>query len=94
MIELEWSAHTGTGNMVVTGLPLLPNACDANIPNFVPVDVVADGFSLAAGDQMQARYSHNVNKIQILKSQSGLLTYLPMTASGVLYLKGMYIPNI
>ena len=94
MIELQWSAHTGTGNMVVTGLPLPPNTSLANVPNFVPVDVVADGLSLSTGDHMQARYSHNINTIQVFKSQSGSLANVPMPASGMLYLKGMYIPNI
>ncbi|MEA3013177.1 MAG: hypothetical protein QOD42_1722 [Sphingomonadales bacterium] len=94
MAELEWSAHTGTGYMVVTGLPLPPNAFDANIPNFVPVDLVAAGFTLAAGAQMYARYNHNINTIQILNSVGGLLTQKPMTTTGTLNMKGMYIPNI
>ncbi|HYD11436.1 MAG TPA: hypothetical protein VEC11_01165 [Allosphingosinicella sp.] len=93
LIELQWSAHSGgAGNMIVTGLPFARDAVDSNIPNFVPVDVVADGFSLAAGDQIVARYNHNADIIQILVSNGGTLSHLSVPATGTLYLRGNYIP--
>lgn len=31
---LEWSAHTGTGNMLITGLPYIPNNSTLYLPTF------------------------------------------------------------
>lgn len=92
--ELEWIQHVGTGNLRVGGFPLATNAVDANIPNFIPVDVVGNGIALAANEQLFAGFNHNLGQIVVWKSALGTLANLAMSATGTLYLRGSYIPNL
>jgi hypothetical protein len=47
-LHLEWTAHTGSGNMRIDGLPFVTSL------NFHPVSVISSGISLITGYMLQA----------------------------------------
>lgn len=91
-IELEWTAHSGAGELRVNGLPFLPENIDGNIPNFVPMNLVYS-VALPAGSELVAGYNHNINQILFWRTSAGVRTPLALPPSGTLYISGSYVPN-
>jgi len=91
-IQLTWTAHTGTGQMVVS----LLKAAVQNGPQFVPIDCASAGIALAAGASLAALLNLSTapfgttGAIQIYSASAGTLTGLAMAGSGTLYLSGSF----
>jgi hypothetical protein len=87
-IRLGWTGHTGTGNMKISGLiPRLFVTEDINLTCSV------DGISgLVAGDVVEA-FVDTGREIALLKYNAGSVTFLPMKASGSIFINGSYIFN-
>jgi hypothetical protein len=96
MIELVWSAHTGTGDLRIglTGLPVGPDDINGAIPGFVPVAIYSDAIGFTSGAYLAAIYNHNLGQILVSTSNGGATTMLPMKTSGILYLRGTLIPSM
>lgn len=92
-IELVWTAHTGTGDLRVSGFPLAANTISADIPNDVPC-AVTYSVPLAAGETLSAAFNHNLGQVVVYKiSSTGVRSALALPAAGTLYLSGSYIPS-
>lgn len=91
-IELEWTAHTGTGDLLISGLPFTPTTSNANIPNFVACTITANNLALAAGAQVSAAFNHNANRVYIYTNSAGVRTQLPMEAAGTISVSGWMAP--
>ena len=80
-IHLAWSAHTGTGNMRITGLPYT-SLDTANVAYFAPVmSSSLDGSSLTYGGDIIARVNNNASTIDLLY-QSGSGSNISMDTNG------------
>jgi hypothetical protein len=80
-IHLAWSAHTGTGNMRITGLPYT-SLDTANVAYFAPVmSSSLDGSSVTYGGDIIARVNNNASTIDLLY-QSGSGSNISMDTNG------------
>jgi hypothetical protein len=80
-IHLAWSAHTGTGNMRITGLPYT-SLNTANVAYFAPVmSSSLDGSSVTYGGDIIARVNNNASTIDLLY-QSGSGSNISMDTNG------------
>jgi hypothetical protein len=89
-IYLSWSAHTGTGNMAVDGLPFTVTSGNEN---FAAVAVYLDGdIPLTATNILQARTSPGA--AQLLFAQYAIggsgIALVPISSSGGVMLTGNY----
>lgn len=87
-LRLEWSAHTGTGNMRVAGMPLTSsaNSC-AIIPSFSSLNIGGSTY------QFIPTMSGSVNYIDLQRSildGSAPISGVPMDTAGLLDLTGFY----
>jgi hypothetical protein len=82
-LEIAWSAHTGTGNMTLTGIPgaLTPTsfASPGRFGNFVAV-----GFAVAGPILTAQLNGTGTNMTLIQTSAAGAQTLVPMTGAGTL----------
>ena len=87
-IIVTWSAHTGTGNMRVAGLPYTPNAA---LFNSCAIGKFAD-ISLTAGTYASATVRDNVTDIQLneLVVGGGASGVVAMDGSGAIQISGSY----
>lgn len=87
-IALGWSAHTGTGNMRVAGLPV---AADS-LPVSVPVAVYQSGLSVGSGLQFAAQVINSTTEIALYSNNpAGNATQLSIdTSVAELRLQGCY----
>lgn len=86
-IVLGWTAHTGTGNMTVAGLPF--PAVNNAIP--VPVTVAWNDVTLAAvGNKLIGFCNPAASNITLYEIAAGSLTSLPMDTVASLWLAGFY----
>lgn len=87
-LTLSWTAHTGTGNMVIQGLPI----ASLNVANFnTPVTVYYNGILVTASNIIGgyiAPTSTNITLTQV--AASGAPIAVPMDAVGTLYISGTY----
>jgi hypothetical protein len=79
-IDLEWTAHTGTGNMEVSGLPF--NAARGGIP------FVLNPHNLTATQQTGAQTQGANDRIQLLHVDGS--TTIPMDTAGRVRISGEY----
>ena len=80
-IHLAWSAHTGTGNMRITGLPYT-SLDTTNVTYFAPVmSSSLDGSSVIYGGDVIARVNNNASTIDLLY-QSGSGSNISMDTNG------------
>jgi hypothetical protein len=85
-IRLSWTGHTGTGNMKISGL-----IARLFVTEDIPVTCSVDGISgLIAGDVVEA-FVDTGRQIALLKSHAGSVAFLPITASGSIFINGSYI---
>jgi hypothetical protein len=97
VIELAWSAHTGTGDMLIGmgDCAFSPNQVDARIPAFIPGTTYSEGITIGAGAQLVAGYNNNEDKVFLYTSSAGALTALPMDSSvTALRVSGVFYPLI
>jgi hypothetical protein len=85
-IELIWTAHTGTGNMAVTGLPFTARN-DFNQPIAVYYSDIA---LTAVGNKLLALLVVNTSRISLLEVSNGAAAALAIEAAGTLRLQGAY----
>lgn len=86
-IDLTWTAHTGTGNMRLDGLPVVV----ANDGILTPLSVLFSNLTLAAvGNKVQCQFINNAPQIQITEIGSGGNANLGMDAAGTLRVAGWY----
>lgn len=88
-ITLVWTAHTGTGNMKVEGLPFTSKSGNGGWP----VTAYSFGLSLTASSVLQALIPANATRISIgtYPAGGGSLSDIPMDTVGTLYLSGHYV---
>lgn len=87
-LRLTWSAHTGTGNMNVSGLPFtILNASDLG-----SVAIYADGIALTASNYMMARLENGTTQIILRQTPTGTigLGAVPLDTAGTLVISGQY----
>lgn len=77
-INLVWSAHTGTGDMSVSGLPFTSGSAVSS-----PISVAAYNLSVSAGWYLTGRIQTNSTSIQLLQMPTGGGTWasVPMDTS-------------
>jgi hypothetical protein len=92
--EVGWSAHSGTGNLHIAGLPFVGNSFTATMPSFVPVSIYSTSITLAAGAQLTGGYNHNIHQVRVYTSNAGAQAQLPMQTSGTIFVSGSFIPIV
>lgn len=84
-VNIAWSAHTGTGQLLVS-LPVSPNTLE---PGFIPINVIG-AVTVAAGAQVVGMINKGATRIQLYTLNAGVLAALPVPASGELYISFSY----
>lgn len=87
-ISLGWTAHTGTGNMTITGLPFTTaSGSDTSVfsPSWSNITLAA------AGNKILAYALFSSTTITLREVGSGANSALPMDTSGALQISGTYI---
>jgi hypothetical protein len=87
-IVIAWSAHTGTGNMRIAGLPYTPNTA---VFNSCAIGQFTD-ISLTAGTYASASVRDDVAEIQFLQLVvgGGAFGIVAMDGSGAIQISGSY----
>ena len=86
-ITLVWTAHTGTGNLRIGGLPVTA----ANNGNFPPASVYFSNLTLAAaGNKVMVIVNANSTIMLAYEVGSGASSLLQLDTAGSLYLSGIY----
>ena len=84
-VNLNWSAHTGTGNIIVSGLPFTSSGAGIT----APVSVVASNLTFTG--QLIAQVPSNSTQVQIRTVSSGAsLGDVAMDTSALLFVAGRY----
>jgi hypothetical protein len=87
-IDLTWSAHTGTGNIAIAGLPFTSNASFGSSP----LSVVFNNLTLTAvGNKVQAGVNANDTTIGVSQIGSASVSGIPMDTAATLRVSGFYI---
>lgn len=87
-ILISWTAHTGTGNMQVEGLPFISiNGSGRSALNIIAVNV-----SYTAAATLSARILQNVSSISIVQTPSGggAISNVPIDTAGEFTISGSY----
>jgi hypothetical protein len=86
---LDWSAHTGTGNMRISGLPFTSNATSGNLS---AVSIVPSGVALTANNIMYGLVP--TANVQVILYQAlvggGTINTVPLDTVASLYVSGHY----
>ena len=87
-LRVTWTAHTGTGNMQISGLPFTSAAT-----NYTAINVVSSNVAFTAGSSIKARVLSNSTVVGIVQEPSGggALQLVPMDTAGDLILSGSYV---
>ena len=88
-IALEWTAHTGTTNMLVAGLPFTSSTIAGILQ---PCAVASSGIALTAGNYLAAGIQSNSSQIYLYQVATGAggLGLVPIDTAGSLWLSGHY----
>ncbi len=87
-IWIQWTAHTGTGNMDLSGLPFAVNVNDAS-----PANIYVGGtVSLTAGNILAGYATFGTSKISFrqLPTGGGAGAAVPLDTSAQLFISGQY----
>lgn len=86
-IQVEWTAHTGTGNIRIAGLPF---TSVAGIRSISPVE--AGNLTIPAGSTILGRISQSNSflTLNIVPSGGGSMTPVAMDGSANVYISGAY----
>lgn len=90
-LSLQWSAHTGTGNMRIAGLPFTP--ANINYINFAATIGSFDSITLNAGYYPAAEVLQGETKISLLQfpTGGGGVASVAMDTAGYLTITATYI---
>lgn len=86
---LVWSAHTGTGNMNISGLPFT----SANVSNLEhPVASISSNLALTAGNYLQTYIPQNSTQVLLrqVPTGGGALVAIPLDTAATLEVSGHY----
>jgi hypothetical protein len=85
-LRLVWTAHTGSGNMLIDGLPFLTSL------NFHPVSVMSSGISLATGCMLQAYVIPGNYKVRLLQTPltTTSMSDVNLDSAGEIIMAGTY----
>lgn len=86
-IFLAWTAHTGTGNMRISGLPITAANNGMNVPLAISWNNIT---LLAAANKILPEVLPNTTVILLSEIGSGALSALPMDTAGTIKLSGFY----
>ena len=88
VVNLVWSAHTGTGNMQLNGLPFT----SLSVNNTTPVTVRPDSITLSANSYLICSVPTNTSSVQIAQTVIGTVSgqLVPIDTSGTLRISGVY----
>lgn len=88
-INVTWTAHTGTGNMLVGALPFTSNGNSGNDP---PCTTYIHNITLTASNVAQCFVSQSSTQIVIAQypAGGGASTVVPIAAAGQILLEGHY----
>lgn len=88
-LSLDWSAHTGTGNMRIGGLPFTSNA---TADNYSTVSILPSSIALTANNMIYGIV--NIGSTQILLYQAliggGGVSFVALDTAGLMYVSGQY----
>lgn len=86
-IDLVWTAHTGTGNIVINGLPF--TSANTNTP---PASVTVSNLAMTAGNVAGGSVAPNSTQFQSLQMPTGGGTYnlIPMDTAASMFVSGQY----
>ena len=90
-VTLGWSAHTGTGNILFSGLPF--TSASASGLNYNPCTFLADGLTLTALNMLGGTINPNNTTISIQQCPTGggSPALIPMdTVVSLLFISGQY----
>lgn len=88
-LYMTWSAHSGTGNMKVTGLPFTAAILDASTS---PASVWITDMTLTANNVIQAYVLANTSEVTLTQvpTGGGASTSIPMDTAATLLVSGQY----
>jgi len=88
---VAWSAHTGTGNMQMSGFPFVSNAT-ANTQSALSISFV-DNIALTAGNIPSAYFEVNSQRVVFSQSPTGggSATAIPLDTAGAVMVSGSYL---
>ncbi len=86
-VQVEWTAHTGTGNIQINGLPFTSISGNRSIPS-----IEAGGLTIPAAATLMARVSPSTNFISLntFPSGGGTLAAVAMDTAANVYISGVY----
>ena len=86
-LNVTWTAHTGTGNMRIDGLPV---AAIAGLQ--CPVSLAISDVTLTAGNVLGARVPASTTQVSLVQypTGGGALANVPMDTAGTIQLTGFY----
>lgn len=87
-VELAWTAHTGTGNMRITGLTYAGSSDirQALMMNYSKIDI---GGNIYQGGG-QVSFTNQINLVRSLNGGGGVLTSIPIDTAGSVQISGFY----
>jgi hypothetical protein len=87
-LSLTWSAHTGTGNMQIAGLPFVPAASENNRA----CTLIANNITLTANNFAAGFYANTVAEVLVRQQPvgGGALAFVAMDTAGTFYVSGTY----
>ena len=89
-LYVDWSAHTGTGNMEVAGLPFASNTSG---DLYSAVAIRANNIALTAGYYLQALVLNNSTQVRLgqYPTGGGANLAVPLDTAGSFVLSGQYV---
>jgi len=89
-ISLVWTAHTGTTNMIVSGLPYASASINANMA--WPCSTAYSALAIGAGKEFGAVVNNASSSVTLYAQDQagGAISALPIDTAGSLYITGSY----
>lgn len=88
MIRLQWTAHTGTGSMRISGLPFDVSAEGGNSQ---PLSVSYYNLTHTANSTVAAVATYGTDEVALYQLQNGTgITQIPMDTAGTVLISGWY----
>lgn len=87
-LSMTWTNHTGTGNMMIAGLPYT-----SKLNSVAPVAVVHWDISMTAGKVLCANIGSNDTEVGLMQTPTGggAINTIPMDTAGFIMVAGTYI---
>jgi len=89
-LYVDWSAHTGTGNMEIEGLPFTSNSTG---DLYSAVAIRANNIALTAGNYIQGFILNNSTRVRVgqIPAGGGANAAIPMDTAGSFVVSSQYI---